>query len=185
MTRERDSSTTRVLLKTLVFIVLVPGTVTMLLPWKLLSSERAVERINHIGFQAPGVLAIVFGVALGTRCFWLFAAKGKGTPAPIDPPKHLVTAGPYRRVRNPMYVAIMAILLGEAAYFGSRSLLVYAGVCFIAFSLFVCFYEEPTLRRKFGAAYEEHCREVPRWIPRFGFPPKGPHLPAGPHSPPH
>jgi protein-S-isoprenylcysteine O-methyltransferase Ste14 len=99
--------------------------------------------------------------------FWNFLAQGRGTPAPIDPPRELVATGFYRYVRNPMYVAVLAILLGQFLWSGYWSLLLYALLVFIAFHVFVTYYEEPTLQQKFGAAYEDYLRRVPRWIPRF------------------
>jgi protein-S-isoprenylcysteine O-methyltransferase Ste14 len=99
--------------------------------------------------------------------FWNFLHEGRGTPAPIDPPKELVAAGFYRYVRNPMYVGILLILIGHFLWFGYWSLLVYTAFAFLSTHLFVTFYEEPTLRNKFGASYEEYCKRVPRWVPRF------------------
>jgi protein-S-isoprenylcysteine O-methyltransferase Ste14 len=99
--------------------------------------------------------------------FWNFLDEGHGTPAPIDPPKELVAVGFYRYVRNPMYVGVLAINIGYFLWFRYWNLLIYAILVFIAFHTFVMLYEEPTLRRKFGAAYEEYCRRVPRWIPRI------------------
>jgi protein-S-isoprenylcysteine O-methyltransferase Ste14 len=99
--------------------------------------------------------------------FWNFLHEGRGTPAPIDPPKELVVAGFYRYVRNPMYVGILAMISGHFLWFGYWYLLAYAMVVFLAFHTFVTFYEEPTLKRNFGAAYEDYLRKVPRWIPRI------------------
>jgi protein-S-isoprenylcysteine O-methyltransferase Ste14 len=99
--------------------------------------------------------------------FWNFLHEGRGTPAPVDPPKELVAVGFYRYVRNPMYVGVLAANLGHFFWFGYWSLLIYTLVVFVAFNTFVAYYEEPTLRRKFGAAYEDYLRNVPRWIPRF------------------
>jgi protein-S-isoprenylcysteine O-methyltransferase Ste14 len=166
MKHDRENKPVWTALRTLVFALLVPGTVTVLIPLKLLSSQPNADRLHSLLLRLPGAAAILLGALLGAWCFWLFVSKGKGTPAPIDPPKHLVVTGPYCWVRNPMYVAVMVILLGESAFFGSGTLLIYAALCFLGFNLFVRFYEEPTLRRTFGTAYEEHCRNVPRWIPR-------------------
>src|SRR5262249_25101881 len=99
--------------------------------------------------------------------FWNFLREGRGTPAPIDPPKELVAVGFYRYVRNPMYVGIFLTLIGHFLWFGYWGLLIYAFVVFFCFNAFVILYEEPTLKRKFGAAYEEYCKRVPRWIPRL------------------
>jgi protein-S-isoprenylcysteine O-methyltransferase Ste14 len=99
--------------------------------------------------------------------FWSFLVQGRGTPAPIDPPKELVATGFYKYVRNPMYVGVLLILIGHFLWFGFWSLLAYAGLAWLATHLFVTLYEEPTLKRKFGAAYEDYLKRVPRWIPRF------------------
>ena len=98
--------------------------------------------------------------------FWNFLAQGRGTPAPIDPPRVLVAVGFYRYVRNPMYVGVLALVIGHFLWFGYWYLLIYAIVVFLAFHTFVIYYEEPTLKRIFGAAYEEYLKRVPRWIPK-------------------
>jgi len=99
--------------------------------------------------------------------FWNFLAQGRGTPAPIDPPKELVAVGFYRYVRNPMYAGILAAIIGYFLWFGYWNLLIYAFVVFVAFNTFVMYYEEPTLKKKFGTAYEDYLRKVPRWIPKL------------------
>jgi protein-S-isoprenylcysteine O-methyltransferase Ste14 len=99
--------------------------------------------------------------------FWNFLNEGRGTPAPIDPPRELVATGFYRYVRNPMYVGILAAIFGHFLWFGYWGLLIYAIVVFVAFNTFVTYYEEPTLKKKFGTAYEDYLRKVPRWIPKF------------------
>jgi protein-S-isoprenylcysteine O-methyltransferase Ste14 len=98
-------------------------------------------------------------------CAWDFTVAGGGTPAPIDPPKELVVRGLYRYVRNPMYVGILSIILGEAFLFASQRVFEYAAVAFTFFFLFVVFYEEPILRQKFGESYRQYCKNVSRWIP--------------------
>ena len=98
---------------------------------------------------------------------WQFFAEGRGTLAPVDPPKHLVIHGLYRYVRNPMYVSVMLILLGEAAFFASLAILIEAGIFFFVTSLFIRVYEEPFLRREFGESYDEYQKSVGRWIPRW------------------
>lgn len=122
--------------------------------------------LNAVG--AIGCLLIAGGIALYFACaFWGFALRGEGTPAPIDPPKNLVVVGPYRVVRNPMYRSVASVILGEALVFHSRALAELAGALFAGTILFVLLYEEPALQRKFGAEYEDYCRRVPRWLPRF------------------
>ena len=111
----------------------------------------------------------VLGFAVALRCIWDFGRTGQGTPAPIAPPKKLVVVGFYRYVRNPMYVGFLTGWIGLWIAFGraSRTALAVAAVALAAVALFVRFYEEPTLRRTFGAQYEEYCKNVRRWIPRM------------------
>jgi protein-S-isoprenylcysteine O-methyltransferase Ste14 len=99
--------------------------------------------------------------------FWNFLKEGRGTPAPIEPPKELVAVGFYRYVRNPMYVGIFLIVLGHFLWFGYLWIIVYLVIVFVIVHLFVTLYEEPTLKKKFGTAYEEYIKRVPRWIPRL------------------
>jgi protein-S-isoprenylcysteine O-methyltransferase Ste14 len=99
--------------------------------------------------------------------FWNFLKEGRGTPAPLDPPKELVAVGFYRYVRNPMYVGIFLILIGHVLWFGHLWLLAYVAIVSVIVHLFVTLYEEPTLKRKFGTTYEEYLKRVPRWIPRL------------------
>jgi protein-S-isoprenylcysteine O-methyltransferase Ste14 len=111
----------------------------------------------------------VLGFAVALRCVWDFGWTGKGTPAPMVPPKRLVVVGFYRYVRNPMYVGFFVGWMGLWVVFGRASLTAIAVVCAAALGtvLFVQLYEEPTLRRKFGRDYEEYCRNVRRWVPRL------------------
>jgi len=155
----------RAVFKTLVFTLVVPGTVTFVVPRWLLASRSSPDLPP--GGRPIGLTMLLSGTAIYLWCAWDFAVTGRGTPAPIDPPKKLVARGLYRHVRNPMYVGISAILLGEAFFWQSRALLGYAAVVFGLFSLFVLTYEEPALRRTFGEAYERYRQDVPRWIPRL------------------
>jgi protein-S-isoprenylcysteine O-methyltransferase Ste14 len=111
-------------------------------------------------------IAIAAGVGLYLWCLWVFAVVGRGTPGPWDPPRRVVAVGPYRWVRNPIYLAALLIVLGEAWLFLSLSLVVYAVAAAACFHLLVIGYEEPTLRRTFGQTYARYVRMVPRWIPR-------------------
>ena len=99
--------------------------------------------------------------------FGRFALEGLGTPAPVYPTKTLVVTGSYRIVRNPMYLAVVTLILGQALVFSSRPLLMYAGIVWLVVHLFVVGYEEPTLRRTFGSRYERYCLGVRRWLPRL------------------
>lgn len=155
-----------VLLKTIIFTFLVPGTVTILVPYWLLSSRSAPPPMQLGIFRYFGALPILIGAAIYFWCAWDFTFAGRGTPAPIDPPKQLVVRGLYRYVRNPMYIGILSILLGEAFLFASQRLFEYAAVVFLFFFLLVVVHEEPTLRHKFGESYRQYCKNVSRWIPR-------------------
>ncbi len=152
-------------IRTLIFTIVVPGFWTIAMPYWLLPRGA---RPDLLGVGAIGWFLIAGGIALYFACaFWGFALRGKGTPAPIDPPKKLVIAGPYRLVRNPMYWSVASVVLGEAMVFHSRALAELAAAFFAGTTLFVLLYEEPVLRSKFGAEYEDYCRRVPRWLPRF------------------
>jgi protein-S-isoprenylcysteine O-methyltransferase Ste14 len=113
------------------------------------------------------LIPLIAGAAVLLYSISLFSLIGRGTLSPADPPRHLVVAGMYRYVRNPMYVGVIAVLLGEALLFQSIVLLLYSAGVFLMFNLFVIFYEERALRRKFGESYEGYCRQVGRWLPRF------------------
>ena len=123
-----------------------------------------------------GWIVVALGAAIGLPCIWEFAWRGLGTPAPFDPPRRLVVSGPYRWVRNPMYLGMGVALIGEAIVFPNITSLLIVMVVLLwgVVSLFVIAYEEPTLRRSFGRDYEEYCRSVRRWLPRsrpFDIPP--------------
>ena len=151
-------------LKSLLFLIVAPGMVAGYIPLVLLRQGPQVETglLAYLAFP----LWLIGGVIL-LWSFWNFLIEGRGTPAPIDPPKELVAVGFYRYVRNPMYVGVLLILIGHFLWFGFWWLLAYALLAFVVVHLFVTQYEEPTLKRKFGAAYEDYLRRVPRWIPRF------------------
>jgi protein-S-isoprenylcysteine O-methyltransferase Ste14 len=155
------------LFKTLLFTVVVPGTVGGWLPQWLLG-ER------HTGIPCPlhfaqwiGLVPLAVGVAVYLWCAWDFAAKGLGTPAPVDAPRKLVIAGLYRYVRNPMYLGVLLVIVGQAIFYGSRTVLVYMIGVALVFHMFVFFYEEPELHRLFGVEYEGYCQRVGRWLPRL------------------
>ena len=114
-----------------------------------------------------GVLTFGAGLALAVWCIAMFVVRGHGTPAPFDAPRKLVAAGPYRYIRNPMYVGGGLTLLGFGLLEASPSIVVFAPVWWSFFHLLVLLYEEPVLRAKFGSDYEEYCRRTPRWLPRL------------------
>ena len=151
-------------LKSFLFLLAAPGVVAGYIPLVLLRSGAQIKTggLAYLAFPLWGIGAVIL-----LWSFWNFFREGHGTPAPLDPPKELVAVGFYRYVRNPMYVGIFLTLIGHFLWFGYWNLLLYTLVVTIAFHLFVTLYEEPTLRKKFGAAYEEYCQRVPRWIPKF------------------
>jgi protein-S-isoprenylcysteine O-methyltransferase Ste14 len=146
------------------FLLFAPGTVAGLIPYGI-TEWRMVPA--PLALRVFGVALIALGLWLLLECFARFALQGRGTPAPVAPPDRLVVSGPYRRVRNPMYVAVTALNLGQAALFADPRVLVYALVVAVAFHLFVLIYEEPTLRRAFPQDYAAYFAAVPRWIPRL------------------
>ncbi len=162
-----QGETEMTLLRTLIFTVVVPCTVVVYGPWWLLSTGRAQPSVDLGAIRYLGLIPIAIGAAMYLWCAWDFAITGRGTPAPIDPPKTLVVRGLYRYTRNPIYVGVTLALCGEALLFESGVLLAYAIMVFIAFNLFVIFYEEPSLRERFGDAYERYYQAVPRWLPRW------------------
>ena len=151
--------------KTVLFTVVVPGTVCGLVPYWLASRGGSVA-VRWDVVHAFGLIPLALGACIYFRCAWDFVVAGKGTPAPIDPPRELVVRGLYRWVRNPMYLGVLLVLFNEAWVLGSLAVAGYAAAVFLAFHAFVTLYEEPALRRRFGEAYADYCATVPRWWPR-------------------
>ncbi len=151
-------------LKSLLFLVVAPGMVAGYIPLELLRRGPQIETGIVAWLALP--FWLIGGIIL-LWSFWNFIKQGRGTPAPIDPPKELVAVGFYQYTRNPMYVGVLSLIVGHFLWFGFWNLLIYAGVVLLAFNTFVAYYEEPTLRKKFGVVYEDYCKRVPRWIPKF------------------
>jgi protein-S-isoprenylcysteine O-methyltransferase Ste14 len=149
-----------------VFLVLAPGVVAGLVPWLLTGWEARDPLPGWALVRVVGVALIAAGVVVLVEAFVRFVVEGVGTPAPVAPTEHLVVGGLYRYVRNPMYLAVAAIIVGQALALGRLVLLLYAAVFGVAVATFVHGYEEPTLRRRFGAEYEAYRRAVPAWWPR-------------------
>jgi protein-S-isoprenylcysteine O-methyltransferase Ste14 len=154
-----------VALKTLIFTILVPGTLLGLVPWLLLRWSGAAV-MPSFSVWLIGLLPFCAGVILYLWCAGAFTFIGHGTPAPIDAPVFLVRSGPYRWVRNPMYLGVLSVFFGEAILFHSLLLAGCGLLIAVVVHLFVVFYEEPSLRRRFGESYEVYLRTVPRWLPR-------------------
>jgi protein-S-isoprenylcysteine O-methyltransferase Ste14 len=155
----------RAAIGTSLFLLLAPGVVAGLVPW-LITRWRAGSA-SAWPTQAVGVALIVSGGLVLLSAFARFVTEGLGTPAPVAPTQRLVIGGLYRHVRNPMYLAVLALIVGQALVLARLILVAYAALVAIAFVVFVRGYEEPTLCRCFGDAYEDYRRAVPGWWPRL------------------
>jgi len=154
-------------LGSLAFLVLAPGIVAGLIPW-LITGWSPLPPGDWPGIlRWAGVILIAAGFAVVLEAFARFAWVGLGTPAPVAPTRALVVSGFYRYVRNPMYVAVGALIFGQAVLFASWGTALYGVAIVIAFDTFVRLYEEPTLLRAYGERYAAYCAVVPRWIPRL------------------
>ena len=154
-------------LGSLVFFALAPGVVAGVVPWWLTGWEAGQPFAYWAVLRVLGAVLLAAGVAVLVHSFARFVVEGVGTPAPVAPTEHLVVGGLYRYVRNPMYVAVLAAIVGQALLLGRGVLLLYGAAVAVAFVAFVRLYEEPTLRRQFGEQYEAYRRAVPAWWPRL------------------
>ncbi len=152
-------------LRSLLWTILLPGFFAGFVPLQFFGLAHVPVRMTNPQ-HLVGLVAITLGAALLLTCIWEFARSGRGTLSPVDPPRELVVRGLYRYVRNPMYLSVTLVVFGEVLLTGSRPLLLYWAVWFVAVNLFVIGYEEPTLRRRFGESYERYTRDVGRWLPR-------------------
>jgi protein-S-isoprenylcysteine O-methyltransferase Ste14 len=151
----------------LLFLLIAPGTVAVLVPWRI-SHWHMQDPLPHVSaLRVIGILLIAGGVPLLLDSFTRFALQGLGTPAPVFPTKHLVVTGFYRYVRNPMYVGVLWVILGQGLLLGNTRVIGYGLIVSVCFHLFMMTYEEPKLRRTFGTEYELFVASVPRWIPRL------------------
>jgi protein-S-isoprenylcysteine O-methyltransferase Ste14 len=155
-----------VLARAVTYATLFIGLVLVFVPGQILTWSGIVRpaRLGLLG--SAGITVGAVGGALALWCVGTFALVGKGTPAPFDPPRKLVVQGPYRYVRNPMYIGAALALGGAAIFYRSLPLLGYVGLFLLATHAFVVWYEEPTLARLFGDDYQAYCARVRRWLPR-------------------
>ena len=160
------------------FFLLAPGVVVGLIPWALTRWQVREPLPYWEPARVLGGVVLLAALIALVGAFVRFVVEGLGTPAPLAAPERLVIGGAYRHVRNPMYVAVVAAIVGQALLLGRLGLLVYAGVTWLVVAAFVRFYEEPTLARRFGADYEAYRRAVPAWWPRLR-----PWEPDGPDEP--
>jgi protein-S-isoprenylcysteine O-methyltransferase Ste14 len=152
-------------LRSLLWTILLPGFFAGYVPWRYFGLGRV-----RLDMSSPahvlGLITMGLGITLLVVCIFEFARSGRGTLSPADPPRTLVVRGLYRYVRNPMYLSVTILVLGEILLTRSRALAGYLAIWLLAVNLFVRGYEEPTLRRQFGASYDEYTRKVGRWIPK-------------------
>jgi protein-S-isoprenylcysteine O-methyltransferase Ste14 len=168
-TSSSDSSireaTTFVLVRTITYVTLFVGFALVFLPARVLLWSGIVRPTSMGAAQVAGVVVGASGALLALWCIVTFMVIGRGTPAPFDPPRRLVVVGPYRLVRNPMYIGADLALAGAALFYESSALLGYCAAFVVVTHLFVVVYEEPTLRATFGAPYGRYCERVRRWWP--------------------
>jgi protein-S-isoprenylcysteine O-methyltransferase Ste14 len=151
--------------RSLFWAVLFPGMVAGYLPWRFFGVREAPIDVHHPR-TVLAIVVVLCGVVVLATTVWEFAHHGRGTLSPADPPRTLVVQGLYRFVRNPMYLGVTLVLLGETLLVARASLLLYWATWFAAVNLFVMAHEEPYLRTQFGESYERYTREVGRWVPR-------------------
>ncbi len=151
-------------IRSIAWAIVLPGLVAGYVPWRFFGLSQVQLNLSD-PLHLIGLISIGLGAGLLAACIWEFARSGRGTLAPLDPPTQLVVRGLYRYVRNPMYLSVTTIVFGELLLTRSLALLTYWVIWFACVNLFVIGYEEPTLRREFGASYERYTETVGRWIP--------------------
>jgi len=149
-----------------VFFVVAPGVIAFAVPWWMTGWETRPAPPYWLPLRVAGALFVVAGTTVLVQAFVRFVREGAGTPAPVAPTERLVVGGLYRHVRNPMYLAVLSVIIGQALIFWRPSLLAYAAVVAVAFVAFVRWYEEPVLADRYGAHYTAYRRAVPGWWPR-------------------
>lgn len=152
-------------LRNLLFTILQPGLAVVLIPYWILGDKIKRVRTQPLQFyHYLGIIVFIIGFVIMLHCIINFAVKGRGTLSPVDPTKRLVTTGLYRFSRNPMYLGVIIIIIGEALFFQSTYLGLYLLFLFLVFNLFIMLHEEPRLRKDFGEEYNKYCQKVRRWI---------------------
>ena len=152
-------------LRNLFFTILQPGIVAILIPfWLSGKSVKSAFTPPFVGHHYIGLFIFAVGLIVVLICVASFAIRGKGTLSPADPTKKLVISGLYRFSRNPMYIGVTMMLIGQSIFFQSYAIAIYSLVIFIAFYSFIVFFEEPRLQDAFGSEYNEYVKKVPRWF---------------------
>jgi protein-S-isoprenylcysteine O-methyltransferase Ste14 len=154
--------------KSILYVSLGIGTLVLIIPWAMRRYGIELFAVDPgVAGRIAGVVAVAVGATMYFSCALDFSIRGQGTPAFWDPPRRLVVNPWFRVTRNPMYVGVFFMILGQALWFGSAAILAYAVAVTLAFHVFVVAYEEPHLARRYGERYREYTRRVPRWIPRI------------------
>lgn len=167
--RQRMAIRAPVWVRATVFTAIVPGSVAGWLPWWIAGRPRIASSATAVAPRLLGAVLAVIGWAALAWCAADFARRGRGTPAPYDPPRALVYSGLYRYSRNPMYMAVVTAIVGHALWYQSGAVAAYAIVVGLLFHAMIVLYEEPHLARVFGATYADYRARVPRWLPRLGI----------------
>jgi protein-S-isoprenylcysteine O-methyltransferase Ste14 len=149
------------------FLLVAPGVIAGVIPWCITGWQTRTGALDSLLPSAAGATLIVVGGGVLLNAFARFALEGRGTPAPIAPTERLVVGGAYRFVRNPMYIAVAATILGQALVLDQPSLYLYAAAFGVTVSMFVRYYEQPKLHEQYGTQYEQYCDNVRAWIPRL------------------
>jgi protein-S-isoprenylcysteine O-methyltransferase Ste14 len=157
----------RAIIGSIVFLFVAPGIVAGVIPWAISGYQLEPPLLGFEPLRWIGVALLILGAILLIETFSRFALQGLGTPAPIAPTKTLVVTGSYRFVRNPMYVAVVSLIVGQALWFGSIGTLIWGVVVWLTVHAFVLAYEEPTLSSTYGVQYDRYRANVRRWIPRL------------------
>ncbi|MEQ1771372.1 MAG: isoprenylcysteine carboxylmethyltransferase family protein [Devosia sp.] len=157
----------RAVVGAIIFLFVAPGIVTGAIPWMISQYRLSPALLGYEPLCWLGYLLLSLGAVLLIETFSRFALQGRGTPAPIAPTKELVVTGSYRFVRNPMYVAVVSLILGQGLAFGNAAVLGWGAIVWLTVHLFVLGYEEPTLSQSFGEQYDRYRANVRRWIPRL------------------
>jgi protein-S-isoprenylcysteine O-methyltransferase Ste14 len=152
-------------IKNVLFIIFIPGTAAVLIPYWIAGSNSVISLKEWGALQYFALVPVLLGLLIYAHCAWFFAYVGHGTPFPLDPPKVLIVYGLFQYVRNPMYLGVMLLIMGESVLYESWHLLIYACGILLCFHLWVVFYEEKDLRRRFGDSYAHYCSAVRRWLP--------------------
>ncbi len=153
------------LIKNIIFTILVPGTVVIYIPYRIVKEQSGLFYIHWDMLHISSVFIIFLGTVIYFYCLWDFALTGRGTPAPIDAPKRLIIKGLYSYVRNPMYIGVFLALLGCSILYDSLTILQYTLLMGAIFHGAVIIMEEPALYHKYGESYKIYCKTVKRWIP--------------------